>query len=112
MLHKKNRNYTRRNDIQTRQVRPRINKSGLTYFIVRPKLNSEEQEIRILELLPGVKNDPITAKFVVTSLKDPASFEPLSYAWGDASTTKEVEVDGQACLITRNLFSALQNLRK
>jgi hypothetical protein len=59
-----------------------------------------------------VKNDPITAKFVVTSLKDPAPFEPLSYAWGDASTTKEVEVHGQPCSITRILFSALQNLRK
>jgi hypothetical protein len=59
-----------------------------------------------------VKNDPIIAKFIVTSLKDPASFEPLSYTWGDASITKEIDVDRQACSITRNLFSALQDLRK
>ena len=59
-----------------------------------------------------MKNDPITAKLIVTSLKDPISFEPLSYTWGDACITKEIEVDKQVCSITRNLFSALQNLRK
>lgn len=79
---------------------------------VRPKLNSEAKEIRVIELQPGNYNDPIVVKSITTSLLDSIPFEPLSYAWGDPNVTMPIEMDGSTYPVTTNLYSALRNLRK
>ncbi|TVY39927.1 Heterokaryon incompatibility protein 6,OR allele [Lachnellula subtilissima] len=80
--------------------------------IVRPKLNSEAKEIRVIELQPGNYNGPIVVKSITTSLLDSIPFEPLSYAWGDPNVTMPIEMDGSTYPVTVYLYSALRNLRK
>lgn len=76
-----------------------------------PPLNSEAREIRLIEIQPGKDGDPITARFIVTSLNSPVLYECLSYAWGDLELINSLEVDGQTLGIAANLHLALLNLR-
>ena len=80
-------------------------------------LNEAAGEIRLVDILPGTKGSETVIELHTTHLRqdEPApSFEALSYAWGSARDTVEVQVgdhkDGSLS-ITRNLSIALQHLR-
>jgi hypothetical protein len=66
---------------------------------------------RLLELLPGSGNDPICCLLKHAVLSDAPEFEAMSYAWGDASDTLEIECEGVSFMVTRNLHALLSNIR-
>jgi hypothetical protein len=73
-----------------------------------------EGQIRLLDVLPGKKEDSISCKLRVVSLHDEINFEALSYVWGlttSYNNLKEVEVEGEGTPVTENLYNALVCLR-
>lgn len=76
------------------------------------KLNLERREIRLLELLPGLKDQPIEGLLSIASLDDTPMYEALSYAWGSSSARKTIQLNQTEFAITPNLQTALLHLRK
>lgn len=74
---------------------------------------SERQlkEFRLITLLPDQYPDRIRCCLTVHPLDEPPKYETVSYAWGDPSDTKIIEVDGIELAIPSNLESCLQELR-
>ena len=66
--------------------------------------------IRILEIRPGRRGDPISCKLHVSTI-DTASYEALSYVWGSPSFGRRITIGGVPVNVTRNLYSALSYLR-
>jgi len=76
-------------------------------------LQSDNEEIRVLQLQPGNWADPITCCLRVVSLNDPSQkYEALSYVWGTKTNETEIIIDDHRTLITNNLFKALRRLRR
>jgi hypothetical protein len=72
----------------------------------------KEHEIRVLEILPGTK-ETIQCQLIHTSLEKPASYNALSYTWGDSSRPRvEIIIDGQSLKVTENCAAALYELRQ
>jgi hypothetical protein len=71
----------------------------------------EEGQIRILELFPGARTDPLRCRLVHVSTGDPGDFEAVSYTWGTEEPTCPIQVDGQSHLIRPNLEAALIEFR-
>ena len=69
-------------------------------------------EIRLVHLLPGEGEALIECNFRVTKLDHAASFEALSYVWGDQNIKHTVLVNGISFQVGQNLFDALTTLRK
>ncbi|KAH9216197.1 heterokaryon incompatibility protein-domain-containing protein, partial [Leptodontidium sp. 2 PMI_412] len=67
--------------------------------------------IRLLELLPGERGDDIQCRLHLHHLESDATYEALSYVWGNDQDTLRIQVDDQALNVTRNLRSALRHLR-
>lgn len=74
-------------------------------------LNSNIREIRLLELQPAPFDEQIQVKLSSTSLDDACDYEALSYRWGQADFSQEINVDGQPFRVTKNLEVALRYLR-
>ncbi|KAK8045490.1 hypothetical protein PG993_005514 [Apiospora rasikravindrae] len=53
---------------------------------------SREDSFRVIEIRPGERNAPIHVRLLTTNLQDCASYEALSYAWGDLSRTEPIHV--------------------
>lgn len=69
--------------------------------------------IRLLELLPGPKDSPLSCRLSVARKDDHLEYEALSYAWGDPVFSESIKEasSGAAIRITHNLYEALQFLR-
>lgn len=75
-------------------------------------INSSDQEIRLLELLPGTFSDTIKFHLYKARLKDSPVYEALSYAWGRELHDEEPAlVNGAPFIVTDNLDCALRYLR-
>lgn len=75
-------------------------------------LSSEDYEIRLLTLLPGdFDSSMISCTLAHISLNEIIEYEALSYAWGNASVTETILVNGNEWQATRNLVAALRQLR-
>lgn len=75
-------------------------------------LNTDENLIRLLHLIPGSYTDnAIKCDFSVVSLDGELQYEALSYVWGEASDAREIELGESPVPVTANLFSALRRLR-
>ncbi|KAF2249584.1 HET-domain-containing protein [Trematosphaeria pertusa] len=74
-------------------------------------LDESRRQIRLLHLLPGTDDEELHCALSLASLDDEPEYEALSYVWGDAKHTIQIQVDGQPWPITRNLHLALKNLR-
>ena len=81
-------------------------------------LDTKRKQIRLLELLPGRRNDDIRGNLRVVSLNKLPSYEALSYTWGEPVEAKESVERKSLCIngcqrigITKNLFTALRRLR-
>jgi hypothetical protein len=70
-------------------------------------LNSETNQIRVVELVPGRWNDAINCNMRTVSLDEQPSYEALSYVWGDPKDTVPIIVNGTSFPATRNLVAAL-----
>jgi hypothetical protein len=75
-----------------------------------PLPGGEESMIRLVQLLPGKDWDPIEVTLSVAKLE--AEFEALSYCWGDAAMRSPITCNGCQLDVTRNLKSALRDLRR
>jgi hypothetical protein len=67
--------------------------------------------IRLVELLPGNKHDPIEIMLWIFSLKKAPSYEAISYVWGTEQACVEMFCNGTSQKIGRNLADALLNFR-
>jgi len=70
-------------------------------------------EIRIVTLLPGAFADPIVCTLEHANLDHAgtATYEAVSYAWGNPEHTQPITLDSVPYPVTANLFSALTYLR-
>lgn len=71
-----------------------------------------DNEIRVVDLLPGSGLEPITFECRVITLNGGRGFEALSYVWGDLHARRTVEISGYNIEVTRMLYNAFQHLRK
>ena len=75
-------------------------------------VRSSDREIRLLDLLPGERDDPIRCATRVVSLDQHPDFETVSYVWGDRKGERAIKVSGQSISITSNLYAGLLRLRQ
>ncbi|KAK0669246.1 ankyrin repeat-containing domain protein [Cercophora samala] len=70
--------------------------------------------IRLIRLLRGREDEPIRCELFETFLHqvDGFPYEALSYAWGDAPTSKEIQLCGKKAAVTESLHLALGYLRR
>jgi hypothetical protein len=76
-------------------------------------IDSENSEIRLLELAPGKFEDDIEICLVPANLNDDPStqYEALSYVWGTKVSSRRALLNGIPVAITQNLDCALRYLR-
>jgi hypothetical protein len=67
--------------------------------------------IRLLEILPGTREDDIRCSMFEVDLDSDPDYETLSYCWGDCSDPSPIFIDNMIIPIGRNLRSALFHLR-
>ncbi|KAF9874626.1 hypothetical protein CkaCkLH20_07763 [Colletotrichum karsti] len=86
---------------------------------IHARLNPDHREIRLVRLIPQPKareesNIPkLELQLRSASLEDDdLAYSALSYVWGDASNTTEVEINGLPFLITMSLHGALLQLQQ
>ncbi|KAK4446716.1 heterokaryon incompatibility protein-domain-containing protein [Podospora aff. communis PSN243] len=75
-------------------------------------IDAQQDHIRLLTLLPGTENDPISCTTAVVNLSSKPTYTALSYVWGDASDRLPITFNTiPGFPITRNLHTALLHLR-
>ncbi|KAI0533165.1 heterokaryon incompatibility protein-domain-containing protein [Xylaria digitata] len=69
--------------------------------------------IRLIEILPSDNDDKqVSCWLKAVELSEDTRFAALSYVWGDAQITENIEVNGINLPVTTNLASALRHFRK
>ncbi|KAE9378546.1 hypothetical protein N431DRAFT_400268 [Stipitochalara longipes BDJ] len=68
-------------------------------------------EIRILDLLPGNTGDPVESSIRTATLGSNTPYETLSYVWGNRQCGRIVHIAGHDVEVTSNLYAALLRLR-
>nr|POF07819.1 heterokaryon incompatibility protein 6, or allele [Quercus suber] len=68
-------------------------------------------EIRLLEVFPGVDNEPLRANLRVRSLATAPPYHAISYCWGSPNRTKQLILNQRSIDITESLFAALRSFR-
>ncbi|KAI7222562.1 hypothetical protein KC333_g1055 [Hortaea werneckii] len=66
---------------------------------------------RLLQLDPGVGNDPVSCSLRICRLSNAPPFEAISYVWGDSTDTVALTCDGKSKCVTVNLELALKRFR-
>lgn len=74
-------------------------------------LGESSREIRLVNLQPGHRSDPIQVTLTHALLDGDIAYDALSYAWGDPNITLPIAIDGLLFQVTVNLESALRHLR-
>jgi hypothetical protein len=97
---------------------PKLPDNGLTDEYTGDKwyryspLDSSDEEIRLLHLSPGTKDEQASVKISYASLQDRPRYLALSYVWGEgAKRTHSVSVNGRQLHVTESLLHALEHLR-
>ncbi|KAI1085329.1 heterokaryon incompatibility protein-domain-containing protein [Whalleya microplaca] len=70
-----------------------------------------DDQIRLLELLPGTLDHELECHLKPVSWTDLPSYEALSYVWGVPIFNNPITCDGVVVDITKSLFTALRQLR-
>ncbi|KAK4184766.1 heterokaryon incompatibility protein-domain-containing protein [Podospora australis] len=71
------------------------------------------KSIRLLELLPGSRQDDICCNLTSIPLHSQLQYEALSYVWGDTTELSPIQINNDSQLmITSNLRTALLNIRQ
>ncbi|KAM0215364.1 hypothetical protein ACHAQD_002636 [Fusarium lateritium] len=81
-----------------------------TKHLYQTPLDMSKPEIRLLELIDD--NDAIRCRLHTVTFDSTLRFAALSYAWGDAADTKNIEIDGVQISVSRSLSNALKHVRK
>ncbi|KAH7389728.1 heterokaryon incompatibility protein-domain-containing protein, partial [Phaeosphaeria sp. MPI-PUGE-AT-0046c] len=68
--------------------------------------------IRVIELLPGRPEAPLSCKLHVLPLENEPVFTALSYVWGDETNTKSILLDGKHHIVRENLWNFLAQYRR
>ena len=68
-----------------------------------------KDEFRILELLPGKFDEPISIQLHKNHLENILEYEAISYAWGDPNIQISIICDGKVLTCTPNLRDALEH---
>ncbi|KAL8840027.1 MAG: hypothetical protein Q9170_001511 [Blastenia crenularia] len=71
----------------------------------------EPPVIRLLNILPGSRGDPIVCDLYYLSPESPPYFEAISYCWGEQEASVTIECDRQPLKITPNLSAAINSFR-
>ena len=71
----------------------------------------EPMDFRLLELLPGERDETIKCSLTHSSLTSHPYYHAVSYTWGTPGHLQEIELSGVAHSIQANLFDFLQQLR-
>lgn len=70
-----------------------------------------ETSFRVLELLPGGDNAPISCLLHLADWIQPPEYEAVSYAWGDQNLKAPIKCQGKRLEVGRNIHSGLTALR-
>jgi hypothetical protein len=70
-----------------------------------------QTSFRIVELLPGKDNEPISCLLQKVDWAYPPEYEAVSYAWGDPNAKAPVICHGKILEVSQNLHSGLTHLR-
>ncbi|KAH7076570.1 heterokaryon incompatibility protein-domain-containing protein [Paraphoma chrysanthemicola] len=70
-----------------------------------------DEQIRVVDLLPGSGADAIVLKCRIITLNGGRNFEALSYVWGDSHDIRTVSISGFHMEITQSLYAAFRHLR-
>src|SRR6266480_5134893 len=70
-----------------------------------------ETSFRVLELLPGRGDAPISCLLHLADWNRPPEYEAVSYAWGDPNLRAPIKCHGKRLEVGRNLHSGLTHLR-
>jgi hypothetical protein len=74
-------------------------------------LDFSRRDIRLLHLHPRT-TEHVSAELRVVNLADAiGTYACVSYVWGDAKKTVQIQVDGQELQVTTNLFDFLYHIR-
>ncbi|TGJ78467.1 hypothetical protein E0Z10_g10295 [Xylaria hypoxylon] len=76
--------------------------------LYQPLANST---IRLLEIHPGERREPLTLSLSPVSLDSAPAYEAISYHWGSATDVVPVTCNGVKVFITTSLFGALSQFR-
>ncbi|KAB5526422.1 heterokaryon incompatibility protein-domain-containing protein [Coniochaeta sp. 2T2.1] len=76
-----------------------------------PVNNNERRSTRLLQLLPGLADEPINCSIANVNLCDNPGYEALSYCWGNTANTIRISCDKEFLDVTHNLHDALVTLR-
>ncbi|KAI8942841.1 hypothetical protein NX059_000881 [Plenodomus lindquistii] len=71
----------------------------------------QDQDIRLVRILPGAWADDIECELHSTSLRNPEPYHALSYVWGSQRVKRPIRLDSVIFHATFNLESALRHLR-
>ncbi|KAH7562907.1 hypothetical protein BM1_02427 [Bipolaris maydis] len=77
-----------------------------------PSPTEDCKYIRVIELLPGTRQDDVVCRLLQVELREGLKYEALSYVWGDMSQTTPIQVDDLTLQIGESLRSALMDLRR
>lgn len=88
-------------------------KDGPLPYLYRT-LDRPSKEIRLLEVLPGSKEEPLRASFVSGFLSDDhiVPYETISYAWGEPTQRGEIEIEESVIDIPASSAAALRCMRR
>ncbi|KAI1193673.1 heterokaryon incompatibility protein-domain-containing protein [Nemania serpens] len=95
--------------IGPKRVKPRSETKPAESSLYQPI--SSKNEIRLLTLEPGQRDDDIQCTLSNVKLSWRTRFEALSYTWGDPKITTPIKLAGHEVEVTLNLHSALRDLR-
>lgn len=96
-------------DIEPSDPLAALRRSLVLYQYITVDQNSKE--FRVMELLPGRGEDMISCKLHVTNWTDLLPYEAVSYAWGDVTKRRDIEVEGKILSVTLNIYEGLSHLR-
>lgn len=73
---------------------------------------SFSNSFRVIELLGGEEEDPISCSLRNVNWSNVPEYEAISYAWGDPNARVPVNCDGKRFEVTKNLYAALIHFRR
>jgi hypothetical protein len=70
-------------------------------------------KFRLVRILPAVAKDvPLQCTLEVVTLENSeVDYKALSYNWGEKQSCFKIQLEGQPCFVTSNLYLALQHIR-
>src|SRR5450755_1186878 len=70
-----------------------------------------QPKIRLVELLPGPGSEQVECVLKEAYLSDNASYEAISYCWGDPNDRTSIVCNKRLLSVPKTLFAALRGLR-